>query len=286
MKNKFFFLTAAIASCVISATAAPAYPMQNINGGRSCYDRNMCTGSPNSWGGGVCGNQVAPGTYAVQTNSYGYREAGQDGTGKVLQTESTENFVGIIKSVNKVALPNQTQIQVILETSHGDLLVIVGPAQFVDQARIKLQAGDKVTVTGYRIKANGNDVIIAAEIKGNKGGSIQLLDENRQPIWGGKAGEYRQTNQYGSQSTYSQPAQYIQNNQRAQNSQLNYQNSQRNYQGSPYSNYNNQSYQNNNQRVQNSQGNYQGSPYSTYNNQSNSSNYSGSQNPNMPNSRY
>ena len=208
MKNKFFLLSTMISSCLFTiassqSTAQDLNPNVPNSGKQRCYPASKCTGDPNLIGGnrGYAGNQQAPSqnsginnqyyggnqNYGGNQRGYSYNggAAGVSGapSGKVLQTESTEKFTGVVQSVNRVALPNQTQIQIVLSTDHGDMLVIVGPASFVDQAKIKLQAGDKVEVTGYRVTANGNDVILAAQIQRN-GNILQLLDENRKPLWG------------------------------------------------------------------------------------------------------
>lgn len=175
MKNKFFLLSTIISSCIFtpvcyadaSDNTIPVPPK------RSCYPASKCTGDPNLMGG-----------YGYDNNNMG----GQNGmmgspSNKVLQTQSTEQFEGTVKSVNRVALPNQTQIQLVLTTADGDMLVVVGPSNVVDQGKVKLQAGDKITVVGYRINANGNPMVMAASIKKN-GYELKLLNENRQPVWG------------------------------------------------------------------------------------------------------
>ncbi len=199
MKTKFFLLSTIISSCILTiacnqstagelnsktlalgeqqrgnyqtspnapqpggAVTNPNMPTAP-NGKRPCYPASKCTGDPNLIGGGNRG-AAAP-------------------TGKVLQIESTEKYIGTVQSINRVAMPNQTQIQMILATDQGDVLIILGPANYIDQQKIKFQAGDKVTVLGYRIKANGSDVIMAAQVQKN-GNTLQLLDNKRQPIWG------------------------------------------------------------------------------------------------------
>jgi|GEM_PF-2507925 len=200
MKTKSFFLSTMISSCILcfacnQATALesntlaqcggrapqgsnsqpysggamsnmPASAPNNINGKRPCYPASKCMGDPNAINGRNGGGTAPP-------------------TGKVLQVESIEKFEGTIQSVNRVNMPsNQTQLQMVLNTNQGDLLVVLGPANYMDQQKIKFQAGDKVTVSGYRVKANGKDIITAAQVQKN-GKTLQLLDEKRQPLWGG-----------------------------------------------------------------------------------------------------
>lgn len=188
MKNKLFFLSTIISSCILSIAcnqlaANEMYP--NMQGGRRpCYPSTKCTGDPNLIGpsyGNNPGNMYSNYGYSNQSGMNGYGAP----TGKILQTDSSEKFTGVVRSINRVNLPNQTQVQMILSTDQGDLLVIVGPAQFLDQQRFKFAAGDKVTVSGYRITANGQVVITAAQIQKN-GNTLQLLNERRQPIWGNR----------------------------------------------------------------------------------------------------
>lgn len=200
MKNKFFLLSTIFSSCLLTIACSQSTADEgrsNIPGGkRPCYPSTKCTGDPNligpGRGGGCSGNMDS------NRSGYGYGNAnpnqgnrndnsGSNGygasTGKILQTESTEKFTGTVQSINRVNLPNQTQVQIVLATDRGNLLIIVGPAQYIDQQKIKFQVGDKVVVTGYRIKANGNEVITAAQIQKN-GNTLQLLNEKRQPVWG------------------------------------------------------------------------------------------------------
>lgn len=205
MKNKLFFLSTIISSCILTiacnqSTADELHPNMP-SGKRPCYPSSKCTGDPNLIGprGGCSGNMGQNGNYGDQngqmmnqgmngngnmgySNPNGYSGYGAP-TGKVLQTDSAEKFTGTVRSINRVNLPNQTQIQMVLSTERGDLLIIVGPSSFIDQQKIKFAAGDKVVVTGYRIKANGKEVITAAQIQRN-GNTLQLLNEKRQPMWG------------------------------------------------------------------------------------------------------
>jgi hypothetical protein len=149
----------------------------NQGGKRPCYPASKCTGDPNLIGG--------PNQYNNQYDSTTSSFSPSNTTSKkMLQIESTEKFVGTVESINRVTLPNQTQIQMVLKTDQGEKLIILGPASYIDQQKIKFVAGDKVTVTGYRITANGSEVIMAAQVQKN-GNTLQLLNETRQPAWGG-----------------------------------------------------------------------------------------------------
>jgi hypothetical protein len=73
---------------------------------------------------------------------------------------------------------------VILKTDQGSITVILGPAWFVTQAKLPLKAGDTMEVTGSKFTRNGQDFIIAKEVKAN-GKTLKLMDENNHPLWHG-----------------------------------------------------------------------------------------------------
>jgi hypothetical protein len=63
--------------------------------------------------------------------------------------------------------------------------VHLGPGGYVDGQKVKLEAGDKVSVQGSRITFDGKPAIVAAEIrKGSE--TLRLRAENGTPLWAGK----------------------------------------------------------------------------------------------------
>jgi hypothetical protein len=69
-----------------------------------------------------------------------------------------------------------------LKTDTGSLNVLVGPARFVKEKNFAFVKGDQLEVTGSKVKFNGNDAIIAREIKkGDK--TLTLRDEKGVPAW-------------------------------------------------------------------------------------------------------
>lgn len=180
MKTKFFILS------TIATGAIAMISNQAI--GANCYNAEACTGSPKAQKAYVGTLPGANDNVNAQT--------------KLLQTAATEKFVGTVKAVNRVNLPNQTQIQMVLSTDAGDLLVILGPASFIDKSKVQFEPGDKVTVSGYSVVANNNKVILAAKIDKN-GTTLQLLNEDRRPLWLNRQ-EQSQTNGQQNSQSYSQ----------------------------------------------------------------------------------
>lgn len=215
MKNKFFLLSTIISSCILTiacnqSTADELNPRMP-SGKQPCYPGSKCTGDPNLIGGpkgnnmptngGSCSSGWNNVNHEPSRNPYGYGSNGQAQNSyqgqaqsnmgnqelpKMLQTDSTEKFKGTVSAMNKVNLPNQTQMQMTLATDQGEMLVILGPVGYLEQQKIRFNPGDKVVVTGYRIKGNGKEVIVAAKVE-NNGNTLQLLDDNRRPVWGNDA---------------------------------------------------------------------------------------------------
>ena len=70
-----------------------------------------------------------------------------------------------------------------LKTDKGPVLVVLGPARFVDGQSLKLAAGDQVEVKGSRITGpKGRTSVTAAEV--TKGGQVmKLRDDQGNPLW-------------------------------------------------------------------------------------------------------
>lgn len=216
MKNKILFLGAVISACVLSSACAgnqmnadsrnPNLP----NGGRKCNALNgdcpnrIESVNPNNNFNyndtGIKYSNNRSGGYSYNNsnsynNGYGYNNENGNSApaAKKLQTSSIESFKGTVTSVSRDRQTDGRQfVQIKLDTNDGEKTIMVGPASFVDQSRVKLLVGDKVTVKGFRIGANGNEVIMAQSIDKN-GNVLQLLNEQRQPLWQQQnGGQYRQ----------------------------------------------------------------------------------------------
>jgi hypothetical protein len=74
-----------------------------------------------------------------------------------------------------------------LKMDQGRVTVILGPGWFVTESRLPLKVGDKMEVTGAKLSRNGQDLMIAKEVKAN-GKTLKLLDENGHPVWIGLRG--------------------------------------------------------------------------------------------------
>ncbi len=75
-------------------------------------------------------------------------------------------------------------VHLMLKTEKETLSVHLGPGWFVENQDVKIEAKDKVEVTGSRVTFDGKPAIIAAQVK--KGdGTLVLRDGNGFPVWSG-----------------------------------------------------------------------------------------------------
>jgi|WetSurMetagenome_2_1015567.scaffolds.fasta_scaffold236637_1 hypothetical protein len=73
-------------------------------------------------------------------------------------------------------------IHIMLKGEKETVSVHLGPSWFLEKQKLKVAAGDKITVTGSRITYQDKPAIIAAEVK--KGDELlKLRDDNGRPLW-------------------------------------------------------------------------------------------------------
>ncbi len=97
-------------------------------------------------------------------------------------------FSGEIVAVNSITnLKGQTASnQLRIKSDKEEFTVNLGPVWYMEKESMKFDKGDKVTITGSKVKLNNSDVVIAQKVvKGDK--TLELRDENGKPAWkGGK----------------------------------------------------------------------------------------------------
>ena len=102
-------------------------------------------------------------------------------------TETT--IVGTVDSVNTLPSPGRGGggLHLGLEAATGRIEVHVGPASFVSSKNVAFAKGDAVTVIGSKAAVEGQDVVIAREIR--KGDQVLTLrDAKGFPLWSGRGG--------------------------------------------------------------------------------------------------
>lgn len=110
------------------------------------------------------GEKCAPG------KSCGGKVMGPTGSGdRPLSVEPQDSCKGTVKCINKSRYPDGTKSEMIVDTKEGEQKVIM-------QGQPAIQPGDRVEVTGRNVDANGNQMMIADEVK-RSGTSSSLNNE-------------------------------------------------------------------------------------------------------------
>jgi hypothetical protein len=73
-----------------------------------------------------------------------------------------------------------------LQTDHGTMPVLLGPATYVRKEKMKINKGDEVSVTGSRVTRNKKAELVATEIKrGDE--TLDLRKPDGTPLWSSMA---------------------------------------------------------------------------------------------------
>jgi DNA/RNA endonuclease YhcR with UshA esterase domain len=102
-------------------------------------------------------------------------------------TEAT--LTGAVDEVKTMPSPGKGGggVHFMLNTGTGAMTVHVGPASFVSSKNFTFAKGDTLTVVGSKVTMEGEQVVIAREIK--KGDQVLTLrDAKGFPLWSGRGG--------------------------------------------------------------------------------------------------
>ena len=127
------------------------------------------------------------GPYPVPAAGWGSGGWGMGGAyQRMFDPTTVEKVSGEVQKVDKIAPMRKmgAGIHLLLKTSKETIPVHLGPEWFMDRLDANLKQGDKVQVTGSRIKLEGKPVIIASEVKrGDE--TLVLRDSSGVPVWSG-----------------------------------------------------------------------------------------------------
>lgn len=188
MKKNILILSSIVATCAFSVAFALNRPVEKdyISANNVCPSCN--SGYVPSYSGskpGMSQGQTNSASTNYRSSRFSDENSQNKQESKQLRAESVEKIKGTVKNVNRVQYPDGPQVEITLETDNGDLKVLLGPAWYIDQNKVKVNSGDKILVIGYPVNANGDRVIMASEIQRN-GASLKLRDDQRNPAWGSR----------------------------------------------------------------------------------------------------
>jgi hypothetical protein len=110
------------------------------------------------------------------------------GGGRIYNPATEMTFSGTVQEVKSVPGPANGPggVHLVVRTDAGVQDVHLGPAAYIESQKFAFAAGDAVTVTGSKVTVNGQDAVIAREVK--KGDQVLTLRDARGiPRWSGRA---------------------------------------------------------------------------------------------------
>lgn len=143
-------------------------------------------------------------TAAFSLTQMGPQSGGQRGRGMgaCLYNTATESTIkGTVEEVQQITPQMRTQgnaaspmfarcprgwngTHLSLRTEQGAVIVHVGPATYLENKNFSVAKGDELTITGSKVQYQGNDFLIAKEIK--RGDQVLTLrDAKGFPLWSG-----------------------------------------------------------------------------------------------------
>ncbi len=113
-------------------------------------------------------------------------QKGNRGYGRIYNPATVETVSGQVAEVEQTVSGKAMGrgVHLVLTAGQETVSVHLGPSWFMTEQALKIEKGDKITVTGSRVEYNGKPAIIASEV--GKGGEVlKLRDATGVPLWAG-----------------------------------------------------------------------------------------------------
>jgi hypothetical protein len=104
-----------------------------------------------------------------------------------LQTET--KATGVIDEVNQLSVGTRKDFtELIIKSGDDELHIYVCPKPFQDEIGVSFSKGDRVAVTGSKVKQEASEVILARElVKGTD--TLMFRDNKGKPVWDWRTGK-------------------------------------------------------------------------------------------------
>ena len=136
---------------------------------------------------GLLGLIMANGVWAQPGMGPGAGQGAGNPYGRMYNPQTVETLTGEVMSVESIPGKGGGRaygVHFTLKTDKETIPVHLGPSWYINKQNIKIEAKDKVEVTGSRVTFEGKPAIIAAEVK--KGDQVlKLRDQAGIPLWAG-----------------------------------------------------------------------------------------------------
>lgn len=130
----------------------------------------------------LCVAYIAPATAQNDTLGWGRNSV----YNRMYNPKTTVNIKGQIVAVEQnIPMKGMSAgIHLMVNTGSETISVNLGPKWYIDRQKMLFKKGDKVQVEGSKVMLDGQNTIIAREVK--KGGQLlKLRDNNGIPQWSG-----------------------------------------------------------------------------------------------------
>ncbi len=108
---------------------------------------------------------------------------GRRGPGRMYNPDAVQTTAGTIQSIDRIRRMNHEIVRLTLQSKDETVLVLIGPAAYVDAQPVKLEVGDTIVVTGSKMNRRGQSMLVAAEIT-KDGKTLKLRDSaTGRPLW-------------------------------------------------------------------------------------------------------
>ena len=96
---------------------------------------------------------------------------------------------GIVDEVNLLSVGTRKDFtELVIKNGADKVHIYMSPQPFQEEMGISFTKGDKIAVTGSKVKRDASDVILAREpVKGSE--TLLFRDDKGNPIWNGRTGK-------------------------------------------------------------------------------------------------
>ncbi|MCC6444075.1 MAG: hypothetical protein IT210_11560 [Armatimonadetes bacterium] len=190
-------LTLASGSRKLTVHLGPRWYLAELNADFTPGEAVVVTGSKGRWQG-----QPVLFASSVRAGRQGYRlraisgvpfwSGGLGGWGpdspwcRTWDASSIASFTGTIARLEKLVpvAGAMEGILILVETETAPEKIHIGPRWYLSEQKIKLMAGQTVSVTGARLEWQGQPVVMASELR-LPGRTLKLRDQKGAPAWSG-----------------------------------------------------------------------------------------------------
>jgi hypothetical protein len=117
------------------------------------------------------------------------KEHGGLGWGRRYDPQTVQTIAGKVTAVDHLTSgkgPGVGWRRLTLQTDQAAILVILGPAWYLEQQKVTFKPGDHLEALGSRIIFEERPYLIAAEVKKGKQ-TLKLRDQDGLPVWSSRA---------------------------------------------------------------------------------------------------